>query len=139
MNKVLVFKLNNQLYGINIENIDIIVHKSDVTRLPSSPNYVKGIINIRGKINVIFDLKNRLGIKDDKVINSDDIDTGKFIIYNGTRVGFEVDETHYIVECNENQLESYKGSSDIKYILKHENDIITILDYESVLKIKEEC
>jgi purine-binding chemotaxis protein CheW len=58
--KYLTFMSNNLVYGIQIENVVEIITNHNITRLPKVPDYVKGIINLRGLIVPIIDMKERI-------------------------------------------------------------------------------
>lgn len=60
--KFLVFTLDNQQLGIElIKTVSIIKYDIKLTRVPRAPKYIKGVINIRGKIVPIIDLREKLG------------------------------------------------------------------------------
>lgn len=59
--KWLTFWLDGQLFGVSIVNAEQIISMQEITELPESPAYVKGIINLRGNIIPLIDLRLRLG------------------------------------------------------------------------------
>ena len=59
-NKYLTFLSNNLIYGIKIENVTEIITNYSVTKLPMVPNYVQGILNLRGQIIPIIDIRLRM-------------------------------------------------------------------------------
>jgi len=61
-NKYLVFNLGKEIYGIPILKITTIERKMDITHIPKTPSYVKGIANLRGKIIPVMDLKQKFGL-----------------------------------------------------------------------------
>jgi purine-binding chemotaxis protein CheW len=61
-NKHLIFTLGKETYGVPILKIQNIERKLDITPVPGTPNFVKGITNLRGKIIPVLDLKEKLGI-----------------------------------------------------------------------------
>lgn len=62
--KWLTFWLDNQLYGSSIVHVEQIVSMMPITEVPEYPHYAKGIINIRGEIVPLIDLRLRLGKKE---------------------------------------------------------------------------
>ncbi|HVI39226.1 MAG TPA: chemotaxis protein CheW [Anaerovoracaceae bacterium] len=58
-NKYLIFSIGNESYGIRIKYVIEIISIVKITRVPGLPNYVKGIINLRGKIISIMDVRQR--------------------------------------------------------------------------------
>ncbi len=57
--KYLKFQLNNESYGIPIEYVRELIGLMDYTEVPKMPNYYKGIMNLRGKIVSLIDLRKR--------------------------------------------------------------------------------
>ena len=59
-NQILVFNINNELYGIDILKVQEILNFIQPTPIPNCPDYLKGIINLRGTIILVIDLRARL-------------------------------------------------------------------------------
>ena len=66
--KFLLFDLGEESYGIPISNIIQIVEMQPITHIPDMPNYVKGIINIRGQIIPTIDLRSRFHLPEKRRI-----------------------------------------------------------------------
>ena len=64
-NKYLTFMLANEGYGIDIQKVKEINEMMAITPIPETPGYMKGIINLRGKIVPVIDLRERFGMKTD--------------------------------------------------------------------------
>lgn len=60
--QLVVFKLGREDYGISILQVQEIKRIMDITRVPNSPDYIKGVINLRGSVLPVIDLKNRLAL-----------------------------------------------------------------------------
>ena len=60
--KYLFFDLGDELYGINIMNVTEIIEMERITGIPDMPNYVKGVINLRGKVIPVMDLRLRFNM-----------------------------------------------------------------------------
>jgi len=58
----LIFHLDKEDYGIGIKNVTEIVGKQNVTRVPNMPDYVKGVINLRGQVIPVIDVRTRFGL-----------------------------------------------------------------------------
>ncbi len=58
----LTFVLGDEGYGIEIPKVREIIGLMEITRVPNMPNYVKGVINIRGKIHPVVDLHSKFGM-----------------------------------------------------------------------------
>ncbi len=84
----IVFYLNNEFYGVNIENLKEVVKVQSITYLPCAPLHILGVINLRGNILSVTDLKKIFGLGNIQtssnenriiVIESKGIETGIFV------------------------------------------------------------
>ena len=62
--QVVAFKLLNEEYGVSILNVQEIRKLTEITRVPFAADYIKGVINLRGSVLPVIDLKKRLGLAD---------------------------------------------------------------------------
>lgn len=61
--QLVAFKLGREEYGISILQVQEIKRMTDITRVPHTPAYIRGVMNLRGSILPVLDLKKRLGLK----------------------------------------------------------------------------
>ena len=62
--QVVAFKLRNEEYGVSILNVQEIRNLTDITRVPFDQDFIKGVINLRGSVLPVIDLKERLGLEE---------------------------------------------------------------------------
>ena len=62
-NKYLLFNLGNEVYGINIGHVTGIEEMQKITEVPDMPDYIRGVINLRGKVIPVMDLRLRFGME----------------------------------------------------------------------------
>lgn len=60
--QLVVFKLNREDYGVSILQVQEIKRMTEITRVPNAPDYLKGVINLRGSVLPVIDLKTRLDL-----------------------------------------------------------------------------
>ena len=60
--QVVAFKLRDEEYGVSILNVQEIRNLTDITRVPFAADFIKGVINLRGSVLPVIDLKQRLGL-----------------------------------------------------------------------------
>lgn len=90
--KFLIFSSDGLMYGIRTEQVKDIITDYTITYLPQVPNYVKGVINLRGQIVPIVDIRLRLG-KPEK-----ETSCGITVEVDGNMVGILVDMVEQIVD-----------------------------------------
>ncbi|MEJ8554426.1 chemotaxis protein CheW [Tepidibacter sp. Z1-5] len=133
--RYVIFKLKNEFYGININYVQTIEKMIEITRVPKANAYVKGVINLRGEIVPVIDLRKRFNIE------SSDYDKDSRIIVNKIEdvlVGFIVDSATEVKEIYKDDIDYSivdEGFNDgfIKGIGKIEEQIIILIDVNKVL------
>jgi purine-binding chemotaxis protein CheW len=115
--KYLTFSIAEEVYGINISDITEIIEIQKVTEVPDMPKYVKGVINLRGKVIPIIDLRLRFNM-DER--NYDDRTCIVIVTVNGNLIGFIVDTVLEVVAIPEKDVSEppqfRKAGSNEKYI-----------------------
>ena len=64
--QLVAFKLGREEYGISILQVQEIKRMTEITRVPHTPDYLKGVMNLRGSVLPVFDLKKRLDLPDNE-------------------------------------------------------------------------
>lgn len=84
----IVFRLGKEIYGINIAYVNAIEHKHEIVRVPNSSGNIKGIINLRGEVVPVVDLKAKFNLDDRTAAEENE-----FIIVNleNRKIAIEVD------------------------------------------------
>ncbi|MCG8683740.1 MAG: chemotaxis protein CheW [Desulfobacterales bacterium] len=131
------FYVGGALCGINILNIQEINKHFEITKVPQASDYIKGILNLRGRIVTIIDLGKKLGL--DPVTEDKD---NRNIIVNSEdeHIGLLVDAISDVVLTQQENIEpapSNIGGVKGKFfqgVLKTEDQLIGILDIDEVLK-----
>ena len=100
--QLVIFGLNGQEYGIDIFKVNEIVPYTKPTKIPNSPGYVEGVLNLRGRVIPIISLKKRFNLEDP---GTDD--RTRIIVSNtgGTVAGFVVDEASEVLTVEKESIE----------------------------------
>lgn len=136
--QIIVFKLGEEAYGVPITQVKEIIEIQNITKLPNIPEYIQGVINIRGKVHIIYNFRVKFNM-DEKPID----DNTKIVVTNYKSIGFIVDEVSEIINVNEEDIEntaSFELLMDKKYIsdiVKLNDRIIIGLNIEKVLSENE--
>ena len=144
--KFLTFLLGSEEYGIPINKIKEIIGIMDITSVPRTPVFIKGVINLRGKIIPVMDLrlKFELGEKD---YNQRTCIIVVEIDFSGSRrlMGIVVDTVSEVVNIQKNDIElppQYGGRMDTAFLTgmgKVKGKVILLLDIEQVLNSDEKA
>ncbi len=96
------FLLDDVEYGIDILAVHEILRISDVTRLPNTPSYIRGVINLRGNVIPVVDVRERFGLKRAKLTDLSRI----IVVEIGEKlVGLLVDIVHQVVRMQEKNID----------------------------------
>jgi len=138
--QLVTFRLANEEYGLPITKVREINRVVPVTKLPQTPSFVEGIINLRGRIIPVIDLRKRFEMP----VTAHDEDTRIIIVdISGQIVGVIVDAVTEVVRLNTENIESPPAtvavaSQYIKGVGKIDDRLIILLDIDKVLTDKEE-
>lgn len=136
MQQYIVFKLDEQFYGTNIENVEIIEKIRPIMRVPKAPRCVKGVINLRGEIIPVISLRKQFNLEDKPYGDKTRIIIIK--IEDGM-VGLIVDEVKEVIEIKESEIEVVQNiqgkmkSNDILGVGKVQDHIITLLHLPNII------
>jgi len=134
------FKLGKEEFGVDILKVQEINRMLEVTEMPNAPEFVEGIVNLRGRIIPVIDLKKRLGMP------SGERDSSTRIIVielKGKTIGFIVDEVSEVLriesKITEPPPEMVAGieANYITAVAKLEERLLILLDLEKILSQEE--
>lgn len=136
-NKYVVFKLNNEYYGIPINKVISIEKMQESTRIPNGPNYVKGVINLRGEVITLIDLRLKLNMEPKEINNS-----SRIIIVSEEDIvaGLIVDSSSEVMEISSEDIDNPPISSENEYLSyiegigKIKERLVILLDLIKVLE-----
>ena len=138
--KFLAFQLGNEFFGVEIKYVTEIIGIQSITTVPEVPAYVKGIINLRGKIIPVIDMR----IKFKKPQAEYDDRTCIIVIeINDISIGFIVDSVSEVLKIDDENIvppPSYKTGEQNKYIKgisKIGSDVKLLLDCEMIITENE--
>jgi purine-binding chemotaxis protein CheW len=142
--KYLTFTLANEEYGISILKIREIIGMMPVTTVPRTPEYVKGVINLRGKVIPVMDLRLRFKMEPMDYTERTCIIVVEIESQNRTvQIGAVVDSVSEVLNIGGNDIEetpSFGTKLDTEYILgmaKMEGGVKILLDIDKVLNHEE--
>ncbi len=139
--QVVVFALDNSYYGVHILKVQEIIKMTEITKLPTTPDFIEGIVNLRGKIIPVMDLRKRFGLVPAKID-----DSWKILILKNEDVQFgvmvdqisEVEKVPVsIIETPPKVISGVNGKF-INGIAKTEKKLLILLDIDKILNEDEQ-
>jgi len=109
------FKIGNEEFGLDILKVQEIIRLRDLTRVPNMPDFVDGVINLRGQVIPVIGLRRRFGIETSEADKRTRIVVAEV---NGNVLGFVVDEVSEVLRISSDTVEPppRMGNVDRKYV-----------------------
>ena len=131
----IVLKIGNEQYGIDIKYVDNIIHMSSITRVPKVASYIKGVINVRGEVIPVMNIRTKMCLPEEEYTKST-----RIVIVKSEQHGFVgliVDAVREVVTLEVDSIEkmSYDRTGDmfVTGVGKHMGSLISLLDLNEVL------
>ncbi|RKO66878.1 chemotaxis protein CheW [Desulfofundulus salinus] len=100
--QLVVFRLKEQTYGVDIGHVLEIIRASDITAIPGAPDFVEGVINLRGRVIPVIDLARRLGLAPINVTGNTRI---VIVEVGGTTAGMMVDGVSEVLRLSQESVQ----------------------------------
>ncbi|KPK02685.1 MAG: chemotaxis protein CheW [Nitrospira bacterium SG8_35_4] len=130
------FTLNNEEYAVDILSVQEINRITEITKIPNSPPYVEGVVNLRGKVIPVINLRNKFGFEKKSID-----DTSRIIIMDiqGITYGVIVDSVSEVLRVQSGTVEptppmsSDANSKFIKGLAKLDDRLIILIDIDNLI------
>ena len=135
--EILFFNIGESIYGIEIKYVQEIINIEQITVVPKIPDYIKGVINIRGKVVPIISVRNRFGIEEIPYDDRTCIIVLEF--EDGEQVGIIVDRVQEVLVAKPTDISKAPDSKNvnanryIKSIIEIDGDIKLLLDCDKLI------
>lgn len=141
LEQLVVFTLSSESFGVDISRVSGIERMMGITRVPRSPEFVEGVVNLRGRVIPVVDLRKIFCLP----LGEETKDTRIVVVdIRGQHIGCLVDEVSEVLRIPSDSVEppsslvtSSAGSDYLLGIAKLEGRMIILLDLEKVLSVEE--
>ncbi|MEE8321700.1 MAG: chemotaxis protein CheW [Gammaproteobacteria bacterium] len=136
------FRLDDEVYGINVMQVQEVLRITEIAPVPGAPNFVMGIINLRGNVVTVIDTRKRFGLLPKE---ADDSTRIVIIEVEEQVIGILVDSVAEVVNLSESQIEKApnlgnENTESAKYIQgvhSRDDDILILIDVNKLLSDSE--
>lgn len=138
--QLVTFKLGVEEFGVDILKVQEIIRLLPITKVPNAPKFVEGVINLRGKVIPVIDMRRRFGLPPGNRDNSTRI---KVMNLQGQVVGFVVDAVSQVLRIPESTVEAPPavvagiGSEYMRGVGKLDDRLLILLDLDKLLTERE--
>jgi len=134
--QLVTFRLGGETYGIDVMNVQEVLRISEIAPVPGAPEYVLGIINLRGNVVTVVDTRARFGLP-----SSETDDASRIVIVESENqvVGILVDSVAEVVELNQSEIDvpPNVGNEDsaryVQGVANRESDLLIVIDLDKLL------
>jgi purine-binding chemotaxis protein CheW len=127
------FKLSDETYGIEITKIREIILVGEITRVPETPHYIKGLINLRSSVIPVIDLRARFSLAENELTQ----DSRIMVLNVGRRtIGIVVDSVNEVLRVSEDQISpapptvASLGNQYMTGLVRLEEQLLILLDVD---------
>ncbi|MBI5462836.1 MAG: purine-binding chemotaxis protein CheW [Gammaproteobacteria bacterium] len=138
--RYVTFRLEDEVYGINVMQVQEVLRVTEIAPVPGAPHYVLGIINLRGNVVTVIDARERLGL------GSKDMDEStRIVIIEADKmvVGILVDAVAEVVDLRTSEIESApsvgndESSKYIQGVASRDSQLLILVDLNKLLNDEE--
>lgn len=129
--QLVIFKLGEEHFAVDTDKILSINDMMPITKVPNAPNYIKGLINLRGSIKSLVDINLLLNINSNQEQNNIII-----LKVDDEELGVTVDEVEEVIDIEDQKiqkLETHNSEDYIKGIIDLEGRLLTVIDIEKLI------
>jgi len=137
MPEILEFKIGKQKLAFDVDSVEMVIEYPKVTPVPGAPNFVKGVINLRGRIVTLVKLDEMLDL------DKGEEEFGQVLVLNigGEEVGIPVHSVDEVLMVDESEIETpvsqhEKYANKVKGIVKKQDRLIMYLDVRKILNLE---
>lgn len=138
--KAVVFQLNKEEYGVNVHQVISIERMQEITRVPRAPEFVAGVMNLRGVVTPVIDLRRRFSLEE-----TDYTEESRIIVVRVGEIeaGLIVDGASDVIDIPEGKIESTSevvGGVKAEYlqgVAKLDERLLILLNLDKVLHPEE--
>jgi len=134
------FKLENEKYCVNVMQVQEVLRMTDIAPVPGAPDYVIGIINLRGNVVTITNIRKRFGLGDREVDDSTRI---IIVEIKNSVIGIQVDSVADVVDLKVDEIESAPNVGNeeshkyIQGVASRGGELLILIDLDKFLSDQE--
>ena len=138
--RYVTFRLEEEVYGINVMQVQEVLRVTEIAPVPGAPHYVLGIINLRGNVVTVVDTRERLGLGSKEMEEST-----RIVIIEADKmvVGILVDAVAEVVDLRTSEIESApsvgndESSKYIQRVASRDGELLILVDLNKLLNDEE--
>lgn len=141
-NRFMEFRLGDQLYAAPLLEVKEVIQKPDVTDVPNMPQHFEGMINLRGQIIGVFNIRKRLGAKA-REASADSPEVIIVVEKSGVMVGMLVDEVTRVLHPTDSEIKPAPLKDDdaakkyVGAVIQMSQDLVLTVHLDELLELNK--
>jgi len=134
------FRLDQETYGLDVMQIQEVLRYTEIAPVPGAPDYVLGIINLRGNVVTVIDTRRRFGLQDEEVTDA----TRIVVLEADTQViGILVDSVAEVIYLRQSEIETAPNVGNeesarfIQGVCNKNGELVILVEFEKMLTNEE--
>ena len=138
--QLVTFRLKDETYGINVMQVQEVLRVTEIAPVPGAPDYVLGIVNLRGNVVTVIDTRTRFGLP-----TTERDDASRIVIIESEEqvVGMLVDSVAEVVELRQSEIDAAPNTGNeessryIQGVASRDDDLLIVVDLNKLLSEQE--
>ena len=134
------FRLDDETYGLNVMQIQEVLRYTEIAPVPGAPDYVLGIINLRGNVVTVIDTRRRFGLPDAEVT-----DSTRIVVLEADHqvIGILVDSVAEVIYIRQSDIETAPNVANeesarfIQGVCNRNGELVILVEFEKMLSDQE--
>ncbi len=134
------FRLDDETYGLNVMQIQEVLRYTEIAPVPGAPDYVLGIINLRGNVVTVIDTRRRFGLPDAEVT-----DSTRIVVLEADHqvIGILVDSVAEVIYIRQSEIETAPNVANeesarfIQGVCNRNGELVILVEFEKMLSDQE--
>jgi len=139
VDQIITFRIEDEEYGLEILKVKEVIRIKEITRLPKAPSFVKGVINLRGDVIPIIDLRDKFGLSQREYSEMTRVIVAEV---DNKSIGMVVDSVSHVIRISSDQIDpspliSGLASEYVRGVVKLGERLIVLLNIDKILTTEE--
>jgi purine-binding chemotaxis protein CheW len=136
--EILSFQIGKQEFAFDVDSVELVIERAEITPVPKSRSYIEGVMNLRGRIVPVVDLTKLIHIETD---GKSDFENVLIVKHEGSEVGFFVNEVREVINVKESEIDTGARTDQldqkVRGVVKKGKRLILFMDIDEIMKACE--
>ena len=136
--EILSFLIGKQEFAFDVDSVELVIERAEITPVPKSRSYLEGVMNLRGRIVPVVDLTKLINIEKELDQHFEKV---LIVKHEGSEVGFFVNEVREVINVKESEIDTGARTDQfdqkVRGVVKRGKRLILFMDIDQIMKACE--